>query len=92
MPVTTAKPLCALFTKFSQRTKRMLAVVKDIELGRPRGDRVLPVLHEKLWVAQDEGDLAVFRLAQGEIMAYWKEFRDKMEGDFEKTMTMANVW
>lgn len=74
--VSVVKPLCAHFAQFKQHSEGVFEALDGFERkGRTR-DRGLPILYEKLWVAQDTGDLAAFKQAQREIFEYWKKSRE----------------
>lgn len=91
--VTTAKPLCALFAQFKQHSRRIFEALDGLECkGRAR-EGGLPVLYEKLWIAQDTGDLVVFQQAQKEILGYWRKTRDNLETEYKKALKMSlAVW
>ncbi|RDI78762.1 Peroxisomal catalase [Venturia inaequalis] len=91
-PTTTAPPLCALFAHFKTHSHRILKALYEQERPNGRWDGGLPVLYEKLWVAQDTGDLAVFHEAQEGIFACWKEMCDSMEREFEEMGEVPLSW
>lgn len=78
LPVSLPRPLCVLYARFC--SERAFTYLRLHDHPRARRDDVnLPLLVERLWVAQDTGHLKTFRQMQKEIFKIWKETREKFE-------------
>lgn len=91
VPVTLIRPLCVLYARFC--LERALHHLHIYEHPRAKLDNVnLPSLIERLWIAQDTGDLETFRQMQLEIFRIWKETRERFEATYAESLKMGNDW